>query len=105
MDPTDVILAFLTAAVAGSWGHTQWRLARVERGLADVRVELASKPDREELSAIWEELRKKPDRAELTAIWEELRKKPDREELTAIRADLTQIALAVGAARPKASEG
>ncbi|MGH2757060.1 MAG: hypothetical protein ACRDI3_04660 [Actinomycetota bacterium] len=87
MDPSDILLALLTAAVTASWGQTQWRLVRLERRMDDFHVELA----------------KKPDRAELDALRAELANKPDREELSAIRADLTQIALAVGATRPKAS--
>ncbi len=76
MDLTEALLAILTAITTASFGVTQWRLARVER-------DLVSKPDRSELTS------------ELAPI---------RADITALRADLTQIASAVGAARPRKAE-
>lgn len=105
MESSDVLLTILTAIVGAGVASIHLRLGRVEHHLTDMEVSLAKKPDREDLTAIWEELRKKPDREELTAVSEDLHKKPDREELYSIRADLTQIALAVGARSPRASEG
>lgn len=70
VDVTQTLLALLTTITTVHWADTHRRLARVEQDLSDVKVQLASKPD--------------------------------RIELTAFRADLTQIALAVGAGHPRA---
>lgn len=115
MDLTQVLLALLTAITTVSYADTHRRLGRVERDLSEVKVQLAAKPDRSELLAIHEDLSRRPDRDEIglgtTSILEELRKKPDRAEFDslrgdvgALRTDLTHIALAVGAERPRKVE-
>ena len=116
MDLTEALLAGLFALMATEIGTTHLRLARIER-------ELANKPDRSELVDVKDELSKKADQATVMEILatkadqaavlalptrEEFNAVRDditglRGEVTAMRGDLTQIALAVGAGRPRAS--
>ena len=84
MELSDILLPLLVAMVTASWANLHAILARHEARLIAVERELATKPSRNEFEA---------SRAELRA------------EITALRTDLTQIALAVGAGRPQASEG
>lgn len=88
MEPTDILLGLLSAAVSASWATTQVRLGRIERQLSD-------KVDRAELMALREEVQRG---------FSELRAEI-RGEVAGVRSDLTQIALAVGAGRPGAEEG
>ena len=93
MELTDIVLSFLLAVVTASSGLIQIRLSRIER-------ELATKPSRAEFETLRAEVATKPSRDEFDGFNAEI-----RSELRAMRTDLTQIALAVGASRPQASEG
>lgn len=88
MELNDFLLALITALVTAEIGSTHFRLARIER-------EISGKADRGEVGSILEELRKKPDRGEFELF---------RNDVAGLRADLTQIALAVGAERPRKVE-
>lgn len=85
---TDLVLSFLLAVVTASSGLIQIRLSRIER-------ELAMKPSRQEFDSFRTEMR-----GDLDSFRTEV-----RTDMTAQRTDITQIALAVGAGRPQASEG
>jgi elongation factor P--beta-lysine ligase len=110
MEPTDILLGLLTALVSASWGTTQVRLARIGR-------ELARKADRTELMALRDEMHRgfTEIRAEMQRGFAEMRaemrgestglREEFRSEIATVRSDLTQIALAVGAGRPRAEEG
>jgi hypothetical protein len=128
VESTEILLALLTALVSASWGTTQVHLARIEK-------QVARTVDRDELVALREEMHggfrdlrdemKAGDaalrgemyrgftalREEVTAGDASLRTDMNQEigglraEMTAMRSDITQIALAVGAGRPRAEEG
>ena len=104
-----MVLSFLLAVVTASSGLIQIRLSRIER-------DLATKPSRAEFETLRAEVATKPSRAEFETLRAEVATKPSRDEfdgsnaeirseLRAMRTDLTQIALAVGVARPQATEG
>ncbi len=80
------------------------RLDRMESRLSSIEQELATKPNREEFESLRAEVRvelaTKPSRDDFDSFRAEI-----RADITALRTDITQIALAVGAGRPQASEG
>ena len=104
MEISEVLLPLLVAMVTASWGTTQARLIRIEREQTAMRAELATKPSRDEFDSfrveVRAELATKPGREEFDSFRAEM-----RADMTALRTDMTQIALAVGAGRPQASEG
>jgi uncharacterized protein YicC (UPF0701 family) len=107
-----VIAAFLALASTGL-GTLLWsRLNRIEDRLERVEEALAGKAEASALESLRDELATKADKADLESLREELATKADkadvagiRGELANLRSDLTQIALAVGARQPRASEG
>jgi hypothetical protein len=121
MDVGDVALAGYITLLSGALGALLWtRLNRIEAELATragkaelevVRKELAGKSDKADIEVLRQELAGKADKADLEAIRVELARKADKADLEAIRremaimrSDLTQVALAIGASRSKASE-
>lgn len=106
MELTDVLLSLLVAMVTASWASINARLGRHEGRLISIEGELATKPSREEFEAFRAEMRADFDsfRGEMRADFDSFRSEI-RTDMTAQRSDITQIALAVGANRPQASEG
>jgi hypothetical protein len=128
MDVGDAALAGYITLLSGALGALLWtRLNRIEAELASkssagevkamrgelkadievLRKELAGKADKADLEAMRGELK-----ADIEAIRQGIARMADkadveaiRREMAIMRSDLTQVALAVGARRSKASEG
>ena len=93
MQPDSIaVVAFLTFVSAGLSTLLWSRLNRMEETLRGMATSMATK---EELNAL---------RAELRAEIGELRADV-RRDIASLRSDITQVALAVGASKPQASEG
>ncbi len=93
MQPDSVVLMAFVAFVGGGLGTLFWsRLNRMEETLRNMSMSMATK---DELNSLRTELR-----AEVGEFRAEV-----RGDVAALRSDLTQVALAVGASRPQATEG
>jgi hypothetical protein len=111
MPPEAIVNALLMALISGALGALLWRrLDRLEAGLDDVRWQLSTTREqmalRTDLDSIREQMALRTD---LDSIREQMARRSDidrlRDELAVMRSDLTHVALAVGAGRPKPLEG
>jgi hypothetical protein len=106
-----IITAYITVLTAGL-GSLFWRqLAEIRAEIGALRIEVPEGDGelRQEIAALRIEMREGDGelRQEIAALRIEMREGDGelRAEIAGLRSDLTQVALAVGARRPHASEG
>ncbi|MDQ3962983.1 MAG: hypothetical protein M3277_03595 [Actinomycetota bacterium] len=92
MPPDSIVNLVVTSVIMGGLGALFWaRLNRLEDELARIRSSMTTKDD---FNTLREDLREM--RGDMGGM---------REEMAVMRSDLTHVALAVGANRPKPAEG
>lgn len=109
MEASEVLLTILTVLIAAAWAWMLRQQAEINARLDRIESELAKKADRDEMNARFAEINAEMN-GRFAQVQDQFAQVQDQFALVhgqigALRSDLTQIALAVGARPPRASEG